>query len=105
MDIEIAEMERMAQTGSSLLRSMQNNHTPALDLLVRESIQNSLDAARSESHPVKFDLSVHRFENNKIAKRFSGITEKLISRYSHIGESIVIRDSNTTGLTGPIHQD
>lgn len=105
MDIEIAEMGRMAQTGSSLLRSIQNNHTPALDLLVRESIQNSLDAARSESQPVKFDLSVRRFENNKVSKRFSGITEKLNNRYSNIGESIVIRDVNTTGLTGPIHQD
>ena len=45
MKIEIAEPGRMTQTGSSLLKLIQNNNMPALDLLVRESIQNSLDAS------------------------------------------------------------
>lgn len=44
MYIEIAEPGRMSQSGSSLLKLIQNNYMPTLDLLVRESIQNSLDA-------------------------------------------------------------
>lgn len=44
MDIEIAEPARMTQAGSSLLKLIQNNNMPILDLLVRETIQNSLDA-------------------------------------------------------------
>lgn len=40
MKIEIAEPGRMTQSGSSLLKLIQNNNMPILDLLVRESIQN-----------------------------------------------------------------
>ena len=49
MKIEIAEPGRMTQTGSSLLNPLQNNNMPVLDLLVRESIQNSLDARKDGS--------------------------------------------------------
>ena len=45
MRIEIAEHGRMTESGSSLLRLIQNQDIPLLDLLVRESVQNSLDAA------------------------------------------------------------
>lgn len=38
MKIEIAEPGRMTQSGSSLLKLIQNNNMPILDLLVRESI-------------------------------------------------------------------
>ena len=44
MDIEIAVPDRMSQSGKSLLSLIQNNSMETLDLLVRESIQNSLDA-------------------------------------------------------------
>ena len=50
MKIEIAEPGRMTQSGSSLLKLIQNNNMPALDLLVRESIQNSLDARMKMIH-------------------------------------------------------
>lgn len=49
MKIEIAEPGRMTQNGSSLLKLIQNNDMPILDLLVRESVQNSLDAAKADS--------------------------------------------------------
>ena len=35
MKIELAKIERMSQTGSSLLRLMQNNHMPILDLFMK----------------------------------------------------------------------
>lgn len=50
MKIEIAEPGRMTQSGSSLLKLIQNNNMPILDLLVRESIQNSLDAKMIQTH-------------------------------------------------------
>src|SRR5690606_36419384 len=103
MQIEIAKMERMAERGSSLLRLIQNSHTPLLDLLIRESIQNSTDAAINSSLPVRYDISVKQF-NKDAAKHFEGIEEKLEKKYNEgIQKSIVIRDSKTTGLTGPLH--
>ena len=45
MQIEIASpYDKMAESGSSLLRLIQNNDTNKLDLLVREALQNCLDA-------------------------------------------------------------
>ena len=51
MHIEIAEFGKMSQSGNSLLNLIQNNDLPILDLLVREAMQNSLDAGIStEGH-------------------------------------------------------
>ena len=58
MNIEIAKMERMAQTGSSLLRLIQNSHTPVLDLLIRESVQNSLEIIKTYSFSCQDNLSL-----------------------------------------------
>ncbi|RYL92397.1 hypothetical protein [Sporolactobacillus sp. THM19-2] len=105
MKIELAKMERMSERGSSLLRLIQNSHTPLLDLLVRESVQNSLDAAQGE-RPIKYDISVKQFNKYRVSRHFEGITESLNNKFQDSAqESIVIRDTNTTGLTGPLHQD
>ena len=106
MNIEIAKMERMAQTGSSLLRLIQNSHTPVLDLLIRESVQNSLDAANGSESSVKYDISVRTFQKSYATRHFEGIDTKLNEKFADDEQqSIIIRDSNTTGLTGPLHQD
>ena len=52
MKIERAQHARMSETGSSLLRLIQNHELPVLDLLVRESIQNSLDAKHATTPQV-----------------------------------------------------
>ncbi len=49
MKIEIAKQARMSERGNSLLRLIQNNELPILDLLVRESVQNSLDRCSERS--------------------------------------------------------
>ncbi|MCP3027016.1 hypothetical protein [Halobacillus sp. A5] len=106
MDIEIAEMSRMSERGSSLLRLIQNTETPVLDLLVRESIQNSLDAADSSGCPIKFDILVNKFNKKCVSQHFSGIENSLEEKFSGIEQSsLIVRDWNTTGLTGPIHHD
>lgn len=106
MKLEIAKMGRMAQTGSSLLRLIQNDHTPILDLLIRESVQNSIDASKEDSKWVGYDISTKEFVKSKATSHFEGISEKLNAKFANERQkSIVIRDYNTTGLTGPIHQE
>ena len=72
MQIEIAKHERMSESGSSLLRLIQNTSTSTLDLLVRESLQNSLDAARSDKDYVGVNFKVGEFEAAAFRQAFSG---------------------------------
>lgn len=105
MKIENANpYEKMSESGSSLLRLIQNTHTPKIDLLVRESLQNSLDAAdlNNSSPFVKVDITVKKIATDKIAKHFDEISDKL-SEYTDCSY-IAVRDSNTQGLTGPVRK-
>ena len=75
MRIEIAESGRMTQSGSSLFRLIQNNDMPILDLLVRESIQNSLDATIDDMQHTLVDFSTGEFQSEKLAPHFEDIEE------------------------------
>ena len=102
MRIEIAQHGRMSESGSSLLRLIQNQEMPLLDLLAREAIQNSLDAA-SQKPFVNVDFSVRPFEAKSLNRHLEGITEKLDKRFPGKSyDSLIISDSNTVGLTGPV---
>lgn len=104
MKIEIGEPGRMTQSGSSLLKLIQNNDMPILDLLVRESIQNSLDAHKKDSRYVDVRFMVNEFESSALNKKLEGITDKLNDRYGYKSyKYIAVRDSNTIGLTGKLH--
>ena len=109
MKIEIAQHDRMTESGSSLLRLIQNQNIPVLDLLVREAFQNSLDAGdvRKASNGVKISVSCRWFLSGELNKHFEGITEKLNARYpaDHRYKCIVVEDKGTTGLTGPVTYD
>lgn len=105
MKIEIAVPNHYSQSGKSLLRLIQNNDMPTLDLLVRESIQNSLDAWNKEkkSKNVLLEINVGQFFSNDLAYELDGITNGLIRRYGDdLKDFIAISDSNTYGLTGEI---
>lgn len=104
MQIEIASPGQMGITGSALFNSIQNKHTPILDLLVRESIQNSLDAAIEDTEKVKVDFCLGEFSPKQINNLLDGISKELNHRYP--GEKydyIAITDTNTVGLTGPLN--
>lgn len=104
MNIEIAPFAPMAETGSSLLRILQNQSMPLLDLFVRESIQNALDASLKGQKKVFVDMFTDSFEPNELNSRLESIGPKFDKLYatSKISNSfIAIKDSNTTGLTGP----
>lgn len=103
MNIEIAEHARMSERGSSLLRLIQNNDMPLLDLLVRESIQNSLDAALTGKGHVNVNFNIKEFATKSFNAVFEGIEDNLNRRYPEEKYRLIeVRDSNTTGLTGPI---
>lgn len=106
MKIEIAVPGRMTQSGSSLLKLIQNNNMPILDLLVRESIQNSLDAKNDKNAFVSVDFLTGTFEKRKLNAELEGITDALNSKFpSEKYKYIAICDSNTVGLTGKLHFD
>ena len=101
MKIEIAEPGRMTQSGSSLLKLIQNNKTPILDLLVRESIQNSLDAHKPNSKAVTVEYRTGNFSSRKLGNELEGITDALARRFSEDKcQYLAVCDSDTVGLTG-----
>lgn len=106
MKIEIAEPGRMTQSGSSLLKLIQNNNMPILDLLVRESIQNSLDAKNENDPYVTVEFFTGEFNKLALNSELEGIKESLNKKYwKNEYKYIAIRDSNTVGLTGKMHYD
>jgi len=108
MRIEIAEHVRMSESGSSLLRLIQNNETCRLDLLVREAVQNSLDAGanyRTDKPSISVDFIIGDFETSRISGHFEGITNKLDIKYPGKQAFIAARDTYTVGLTGPVRYE
>ena len=94
----------MDMSGSGLIRAIQNNNMPLLDLLVREAVQNSLDAARSSENNVQVDFGVGRFNSDLLSKELEGITETLREEFPKKEyDYLYIRDIGTEGLTGPLH--
>ena len=108
MKIEIAEHGRMTESGSSLLRLIQNQDMPLLDLLVREAVQNSLDATDGKHPFVNVDISIKKFKAKALNSHLEGVSDQLNTRYPDRKgdyQSLVISDTNTVGLTGPTTYD
>lgn len=106
MHIEIAEFGKMSQSGNSLLKLIQNNDLPILDLLVREAVQNSLDAGiRVEGHKSVFvDMGIKDVDVPNFAKHLDGIEDRLNNKFGKAPQkAIYIEDANTTGLTGSLN--
>lgn len=103
------ELRPMQESGAFLLRAMQNEDMPRLDLLVRESVQNALDAAldRRPGGGVRVDFHVRDHTAETIASLLDdGIDRRvLLDRYPSGGQMLEIRDSMTEGLTGPLSFD
>lgn len=92
----------MTQTGRSLLRSIQNDSTPIIDLFIREGIQNSLDAALNKRE-TDVDIITGSCKNNDVNKIFTGLESALKEKMHGNGcDFIAIKDKLTTGLTGPL---
>jgi len=103
------QLQPMQESGAFLLRALQNEETPLLDLLVRESVQNALDAGRdgNPAEPVSVDFHIREHSLDAITSTFSeGLDlQVLAKRYLHTPKLLEIRDSGTEGLTGPMTFD
>lgn len=102
-DYEILRNEYMGISGSSLLRVIQNNDMPILDLLVREAIQNSLDAKLDNIASVDIAINISKFDENKLANSIEPFGNMLLEKYKNrkLDTFISFSDTNTTGLVGP----
>ncbi|WP_323707115.1 hypothetical protein P3U62_00630 [Mammaliicoccus vitulinus] len=96
----VNDVQSMSQDGDAILRSLQNKSLPVIDLLVRESLQNSLDATLIGKKETKVDFLIGKFNSPNLANHFEGITQRLTSRFDGTEEFIAIKDRNTSGLTG-----
>ena len=95
----------MAQDGASILRSLQNKSIPLLDLIVRESIQNSLDAGIDGVGNTRVDFHFGDFDAKTLARHLDGVSDELLSNYCNKTKFLAISDKNTLGLTGAVSGD
>lgn len=103
LKIEYLTKQKNVIRGSGELRIMQNNYTPVLDLLVRESIQNSLDARQDSVDTVFVDYLYDTFDVKNLCNEFELIGETIKNRISSKeAKYIAIMDKNTVGLTGSL---
>lgn len=107
LDTKVLELTQSVSYGSVTLKSLQNDNIPELDLLVREAIQNSSDAALQEaddSFTVKFNTGT--FVPARFNTYLSGIESILDEMFSgETADFLEIRDTKTQGLTGPLRID
>lgn len=96
-DFEPLVQDKMPTTGSKVLRALQNNETALLDLLVRESIQNSLDACKDDivKSPIQVDFNIKNCSRDILS-----LFPELTNLNSCGTEILEIRDTGTKGLTG-----
>ncbi|WII09006.1 hypothetical protein O8W32_07500 [Methanomassiliicoccales archaeon LGM-DZ1] len=83
---------------SSIRNINQSGDRIRLELLVRESIQNSLDAADRESGPVQVDFTIGKYSPFELVPHFDSLEQAALKM---TGDFLCIRDRGTTGLTGP----
>lgn len=96
----INDPQSMSHDGGKILQSLQNNQLPLIDIIVRESLQNSLDATEKNAKKTEVDYIIGTFESNKLTPFFEEINEKLNRKYNNEQKFISFSDRNTKGLTG-----
>ena len=104
LDREILKTDYGVSYGSVTLKSLQNDNVPELDLLVREAIQNSSDAALNEEGAF---YAVNFFSGSFVPSHFNVFMTDLEKTLNGMypgekAEFLEIRDTKTSGLTGKI---
>lgn len=104
MRIEIARADdRMAPSGKAILRSLQNESMPVIDLVIREAFQNSLDATIKGKTETQISVNTEQIITENIAGYFEKIDSRLINKFPGKHTVMSISDKNTYGLTGEIN--
>ena len=96
-------VDNLIFSGSHVIskRGLQDHGRPILDSLVREAIQNSLDAASNDCTDgfVEVDFDTKDFEISRLTQHLEGL-ECINNRPNIPNRYLAIRDKNTKGLTG-----
>lgn len=92
--------QSMSQNGDSILKSLQNQNLPNIDLIVRESIQNSLDATLPNAKETILEFKLDKFHTSQLAVHFDEIGNSLKKMYAEESTFLSFSDKNTSGLTG-----
>ena len=98
--LKLLKKGKYVARGSMVLRILQGN---GIDDLIRESIQNSLDAAEKKTKHIYVDFAINSLNKRILAHHFDKETARRINeRFDNVGECrlLAIRDTGTTGLTG-----
>ena len=100
----ILEMTQGVSYGSGALKALQNDSLPELDLLVREAIQNSSDAALGEdSDSFRVSFNMGDFDVKKLNHQLEDAEYVLNRKFpGNRAKYLEIRDIKTSGLTGPV---
>lgn len=106
LDMQVLRTGQAVSYGSTALKSLQNINIPKLDLLVREAIQNSTDASLGHDGKmciVNFQTGTFRPAdfNALLGKEAAAALSDRFPRES--AQLLEIRDTKTSGLTGPVH--
>ena len=102
LDRKVKTLDALTYTGETALRLLMAADTPGIDLLVRESIQNSLDASVQATKSVTVEFKYARFQ----AELLRGILDDdtvdgLVRIHPGTSTSLYVRDVGTAGLSGP----
>ena len=103
MDVQVLSLDRISESGESLITLVQDQALSTLDLLVRESLQNSLDASKDRSPKTRVDVDfiTGNFKSRDLSSELNYLENRLNARYPAIEyDFLAIRDSGTFGLTG-----
>jgi hypothetical protein len=87
--------------GDKVLSILQDQSTPFVDLLVREAIQNSLDAALGDDAPVRVSFSLREFDPCELTSAICVLPTES-DGLANKNRVLEIRDTGTTGLTGEV---
>ncbi len=93
----------LVQYGSYALKALNDNKDPGIDLLVREAVQNSADAALKNSGTVSIDFDYREFDTLKLRGILDDEALDRLKYLNHGGSkgiSLEIRDTGTRGLGG-----
>lgn len=99
------DVQSMSHDGGKILKSLQNNYIPLIDIVVREAIQNSLDASIDDVENTKVDFKIDKFQSEHLAQKLEEVDQALINRFPGKQDFIAISDRNTVGLTGDYKSD
>jgi hypothetical protein len=100
MDIYQLPKQPFTSTGSQIENKLSNSFSNEIDLLVRESIQNSLDAVdkASEQSYVKVDYYLNEFDQENLLQQIDSF--KLLKDDYKYKKALIIKDTGTIGVDG-----